>query len=155
MGAYLKYIIPVIALSIGLLAFQNCGQKLQANGDPYENPSIQLDDGFIDPPSDTGPVDGQAQHPGFISEAECTADLAGGQIFAMKLGKKHGNDAALVILADGRNKSYLWPASEETIAVNDFIIPTVEIVSFRLSGAQIQVQIVANGSAIQENFTCQ
>ncbi len=160
MGATLKYIIPIVLIALGLFAFQNCDERaLQANGDPYENQDIQLDDGYLDSP-DIGadPTAGaQPRIPGFQAEQHCQRQNPEAHIYALQLGTYRSNDSVAVQLADGRYKIFAWPSGTSPLVINESITSQLTVVSVELinNGSQSIVQYQHNGSLASETLNCQ
>jgi len=152
MGALLKYVILFTLFALGAVAFQNCGHKLQANGDPYEN-RINTDDPFLDPPNggaNSGQIAGN-----FAPELTCAPATSGGPIAVAQLGTKDGVDAVYVQLSDGRYKIYPWPNEANVLELNDAISTSVTIGTVQLSGNQLQLQVVVGGAASAAVLNCQ
>jgi hypothetical protein len=160
MGAYLKYLIPLLVVALGALAFQNCGQRLQANGDPYENRNgiIQVDDPGVDSPgADNNNAGGVFEGiPGFTTESICAKGADKSLIYEARLGQKNGDDAVYIQIADGRYKIYPWPAGQSVLTVNDQITSTLKILNISLdSQNRLTVTVSAGGASGSEVLFCQ
>jgi len=161
MGARVKYLVPILLLALTAVFFQNCGNKLHGNGDPYENPDIDAGPGRGDIPG--GGTDGGGSTTGggnqdnsggkeppmggavdFDPELSCMTKNAATVAFVTSVyyGKKDGADSVRVTIRGVSQKLYFpWVSTSSTLKINKAVGGGVTIKTITLNGNRTVVAL--------------
>lgn len=153
MGAFLKYILPISMLGLCLVVFQNCGNTLHGNGDPYENGDITVDP-IIDIP-DPSHNQNIPPIPNFTVQLTCRPATPG-HIHQINFGTQHGKDAILIQTAEGLIKTFEWTSESTTQVINSFIGTKLEVFHVTLNVNQATIEMrLKNTTNVTESLSCQ
>lgn len=144
-----KYFFAVVLIAAGTLIFQNCGQTLQANGDPYEL-DIQIDP-ILDGPSD---IDG-TDIPNFSPVTECSPTETSSQFYKLSIGISNDEDTLALQIKDGRYKLFNWSPLSGIATINSPMTSELQIVNVEEVGStSFKLTFTEQGTIKSELFSC-